>query len=436
MLKKLIYMLSLLLCFSLFAQEAETEEAAEGTEEAAAPAAPVDAVVAKFDEGGVKNTLEAFKEKAGLDNENKFMTAIGVAKISKAPNDRQYATARQIAFSVAFTDALQQIAGSIQADMTNAVQSGYIEDEGGLKKTDVDPKIIGMVNDTIKKELQAQGVDLNDPKAIAAAMPKVTGTSSFKQVTEAASQLYLSGVVCAKTVAQGDEIGVLVYYSEMMKKISDSLVARTPMPKIPNGIDIKKYLRSIPANEFSNSFGVRLYVDKKGEPVIVAFGQALLGRNPRSADMAARRLADGFIQDFVGSNFAMSEMVDQAQDSTTLATAAGEMTETNISERRKSMAARVSKKFRYYGITNGPSKVCVLPSGHKVSVVTRMWSPSSAVRGAKAAAAAENSAKLREQAAKKKPAAQKPVVKRPVKRPAPTYKDTANDGAGAGGFIL
>lgn len=447
--KKLLAMLALLLCFgavAVKAQEQEQKTEAQSSEDAGTEemAAPVDAVVAKF-EDGLKNTLENFKEKAGLDAEQ-YITATGIAKIGKAPTDRQYPAARQLAFNSAFAFAMQTIAGSIQQDMENAVSSGMISDSNGLKRVDMDNKIVGMVNDAIKKQLTAQGVDLSNPAAVKAAMPKVIESESFKQTTKAAAQLYLSGVVCVKTISQGDEVGVLAYYSPTMKKIADNIIARKSMPKIPKGINIPKYVRSIPAAELASTFGSRVYVNQKGEPCIVAFGQAIIRGNARIAEVTARRYADSFIQDFIGAKVSLSEMLDAAKDSATLEDAAGELTSTtDVVERTKSLASRGSKKLRYYGIKNLINKEVKLPSGHKIVVIGRMWSPALAQLGKKASDAGKKSEALREAVSRQDSAAKAPAARKKArkktsvqpKRPVtPKYQDNANDATGAGGFVL
>ena len=451
--KKLLAMLSFILCFSVYSvkaqdtedqavennqtqtEEAQTEESAESEE----MATPIDAVTAHF-EDSLKNTLEGMKDEAGL-TDDKYITAVEVAKIGKAPSDRQYATARQLAFNSAFASAMQSIAVAIQQEMENTVSQGMISDENGLKRVDIDEKTAGMINDAIKKQLTAKGVNLNDIDAVKAAMPKVIESESFRQTTKAAAQIYLSGVVCVKTIGQGDEVGVLAYYSPTMNKIANNILKRKSMPKIPKGIDINKYVRSIPAAEFANSFGTRVYVNKAGEPYIVSFGQAMIRGNSRIAEVAARRYADSFIQDFIGAQMAVVEMLDAAKDSATLEDAAGELTSTaDVSQRIKTLAVRGSQRLKYHGIKNLTAKEVKLPSGHKIMVVARAWSPSLAQLGKQASNASEESKALRETVSrekKKQTKNQSVKTKKPVQRTTkPKYQDNSNDATGAGGFVL
>ena len=417
-------------CMTVFAQT----QAAPATPAAQPLPRPGEAIATTF-EDTLTNQLQDVRSQAGLDGE-RYYSAISVVKVGIDPRSPNYALARQYTFAEAFGNALQQIAGEIRQDMENAVSNGLLSDTNGLTKADLDPKVAGMVNDAIKKQLIAQGVDLNNPDAVKAAMPKVVGTSSFKQATTAASQLFLSGVVCFKTVCKGDEIGVLVYYSPMTKKFAEALVTKQGMPTLPPGINIRQYLRSIKPTELASTFGPRVYVDERGQVTIVAFAQNPIIGNENAARIAATRLADSFIQDFVGSNFAVEDMLEGAKDSAQLMDAAGNVTSTaDVSQRIKSLAQRSSGKLTYHGIRTGLNRVCRLPSGHRVIVIARVWSPALQQRGMAASQAADQGAALRDAAVQNPeqpigtPSAAKPDAGTP-------YQNRNTEGDGATGFVL
>jgi|GEM_PF-6697427 len=428
--KKSIVTIFALSCMTVFAQEAAT-----GNGAAPVMAQPGEAIAVKFVED-LNTQLEDVRTQAGLDSD-KYYSAIAVSKVGVKPNSPQYALARQATFAEAFSDALRQIVGSIGADLENAVSNSLLSDTNGLKKADIDPKVVGMVNDAIKKQLVAQGVDLNDPNAIRAAMPKVTQSASFQQVTSAAAQLFSSGVVCYKTVCKGDEIGLLAYYSPATKRFAEALVTKRGMPPMPKGINVIAYLKSIPPQELASTFGPRVYVDEQGQVNIVSFAQNPIAGNQNVARVAATRLADSFIQDFIGSNFTLEEMVNSAKDSATLADSVGNITQgANASQRVKSLAKRSSGKLTYHGIKTALTRTCQLPSGHRVIVIARIWSPALQQRGMVASQAADRGAALRDAAARENAMPEPQQPQRVQQPPTSPYQNRNTEGDGASGFVF
>lgn len=398
-------------------------------------AQPGEAIAVKFVDD-LTTQLENVRSEAGLDAE-KYYSAIAVAKVGVAPNSPKYALARQYTFAQAFADALQQIAGSIRLDMENAVSNGLLSDTNGLKKADLDPRAAALVNDAAKKQLVAQGVDLSNPDAIRAAMPKVIETASFKQATSAAAQLFLSGVVCFKTVAKDGEIGILAYYSPATKKFAEALVTKRGVPRLLRGINVSAYLKQLQPQDLANTFGPRVYVDENGQMCIVSFAQNPVMGNQSIARIAATRLADSFIQDFIGSNFALEELVEGAKDSATLSDAMGNLTQVaDVSQRVKSLAQRSSGKLTYHGIKTVLTRTCQLPSGHRVIVIARMWSPSLQARGIAAGQAADRGAALREAAAQGQDQSMYQPETAPANPPTSPYQNRETEGGGATGFVL
>ena len=448
MIKKTFFALAMGSLMLTYAQEAANNSAQEANNDADVQeevqnVKAGEALTAKF-EDGLMEQLEQIKSDAGLDGE-KYFSAVQVSQIGIKPSDRRYVAARQAAFNRAFSSAINTIVGSIQQEMTNAVEHGMISDSNGLKKADIDPKAANMINEAIKKELIAQGVDLKNPAAIKAAMPKVANCETLKQTTKSLAQLYISGIVVHKTIAKGDEIGILAYYSPAMNKFAQSLVAKKSMGKLPKGVNVNKLLRGINPAELSNTFGTRFYINEKGVPCIVSFGQAIIIGNQNAAAMTARRYADSYIQDFVGSSVAVSEMLDNSSSLANLQDSLGNTSATaDVSERSKQLAKRASTKLTYNGIRQVLSRTVKLPSGHRMMVIARMWSPTSQSYATQAVASSRKGQALRDASNKKQVAPRKRGAKKQVARPAApkkvqrqnAFQDESNDAEGSAGFVL
>ena len=217
------------------------------------------------------------------------------------------------------------------------------------------------------------------------------------------------------------------------------------MGKLPKGVNVNKLLRGINPAELSNTFGTRFYINEKGVPCIVSFGQAIIIGNQNAAAMTARRYADSYIQDFVGSSVAVSEMLDNSSSLANLQDSLGNTSATaDVSERSKQLAKRASTKLTYNGIRQVLSRTVKLPSGHRMMVIARMWSPTSQSYATQAVASSRKGQALRDASNKKQVAPRKRGAKKQVARPAApkkvqrqnAFQDESNDAEGSAGFVL
>lgn len=464
--KNLLFLLALMCLAGVStacAEEAESAQDAAATEQAAsaedpdenAPAdevpPPAEPMVTEVG-NDLATILEDAKEKAGL-NDDKFYTAIGRAGVGVSPSKRDYVLARQTAFNRAFAAAMNEIATQISQEMSQKVASGLLSTNDTLKKADIDPALITLVNDELKKQLVAQGVNLQDAEAVKKALPKITRSEAFSQTLTSACSTYLSGIVAYKSIVVGKEIGVLAYYSDTMAQLSRAMLTGKKFPKRPAGKKLNAAAKEIQPTELANTFGSRIYVDHNGTPCIVAFAHAL-GHN-QTATLSARMSADGFIQDFIGASFAIESAKQNAESVAVLTDDLGNETSVSkVTEKLAQMAKRENSKLEYNGIKTIRQRSIVLPSGHKVTVVIRAWSPTYAKMGKKVMRQGRKDQALREQvrqeqvkekntpvtlkkktkkskaAGKSHPAAQPAVERKSI------YNDTDTTGSGASGTIL
>lgn len=428
------------LCFafaaSLSAQEAQENQQEAPQEENLGPvAAPADALQVT-EEDSAANMLENVKTEAGLDAD-RFFTSIKVQKIGKSPSDPKYVLAIQEAYRAAWEDAIVEIIEGLQNDLSQAVENGMLSDTNGLKKGDLDPKVAQLINAELKKQLVAQGVDLNNPEAIKAALPKVAESQSTKSAIAQCSKLYLAGIIAHKTIVKNGEVGVLAYYSPAMKKIADCLVAKRPFQKLPPRQRIALQLRKIPAKELVSSLGTRLYIDENGNPCIVAFAIERIVGNSSIAAKAADMNARGFIADFVGTSVAVANEKASARDIATLEDSMGNTTSVaEVSSKMKSLAKRGTAKMTFQGVKSALRKELKLPSGQRVVVQALVWSPAISALAAEAVRGGQESQALREQSGngtKAVPPRRAPAKPAPAK---PAFQNKDFEGSGTTGVVL
>lgn len=429
-------------------QAAEDADANAPADEVPPPAEPM-VTEASND---LASILENAREKAGLDGD-KFYTAIGRAGIGVAPDKRDYVLARQTAFNRAFAAAMNEIVTQISQEMSQKVQSGLLSSNDTLSKADIDPALAGLINAELKKQLVASGVNLQDKEAIKKALPKITSSEAFSQVLNSSVNTYLSGIVAYKSVVIGKEIGVLAYYSDTMAQLSRAMLTGKKFPKRPAGKKLFAVAKEIAPTELANTFGSRIYVNEQGTPCIVAFAHAL-GHN-QTATLSARMSADGFIQDFIGASFAIESAKQNAESVAVLTDDLGNETSVSkVTEKLAQIAKRENSKLEYNGIKTIRQRSIKLPSGHKVTVVIRAWSPVYAKMGKKSMRQGRRDQALREQVRqqqikekntpvtlKKKSKKNKPAVKassvaKPAVERKSVYNNTETTGDGAAGTVF
>lgn len=401
---------------------------------------PGDAITVT-EEDSVKNMLESIKTEAGLDGD-KYFTSIQSQKIGMDASNPKYVLAIQEAYRAAWEAAITEIVEGIQNDLAQTVENGMLSDTNGIKKGDLDPKVAELINAELKKQLAEKKVDMNDPAAVKAALPKIAESQSTKSAIAMSSKLYIAGIIAYKTIIKNGEVGVLAYYSPAMKKLADCLVTKRPFQKLPPGERVAMQLKKIKNNDLVCTLGTRLYVDEKGDPCIVSFAiERIVGNSSiasKSADMNAR----GFIADFVGTAVAVASEKESARDIATLQDSMGNTTDVaSVSSQMKSLAKRGTAKMTFQGVKAGLNKELKLASGQKVIVRACVWSPTITALAGEAVKGSQESQALREQSANGTQAVPAAAPAAPAAKPAPApatpaFKDKELQGSGATGVVL
>lgn len=422
MFKKTITMVmcSMFICMAAFAQEAAQDENYQHPK-------PAEMNAAVFEEDSFDEAFAA--QSAAIQQVPGAITAIGESPIGKEPTDRDYVLARYAAFQRAFGNAISEIVSAKVQELETAVEQGMLSNNEGLKKADLDPKVAAMLNDVIKKELQAKGVDLNDEAAVKAALPRIANSESLKQKIATASTLYVRGVVVAASQTLGGKVGVLVYSTKGTEAVADALATGREFPKFPAQQPLAEQFKLMAPAAVAASMGPRLYIDEKGEPVIVAFAYSQVKGNAAIARREATLMANAAIREFAGTMAAVSSAMENSSDLATLEDQAGNFSNAaTVSQTMKSLSSRAAAKMKFNGLRVVWSKRTKLASGQSILVVASAWSPSSAKAAAASVAEAD---KAYQQSLQPRPAMQPQKTTPAVKK-----QNVHTDGYSAGGVIF
>ena len=433
-------------CSFAFAQEEEASVA----ETNPSGGEQVVAAVAQYS-ANAKDQLEAVAKKAKLkkaSRKGKAAYSIQVASIGCKPDDKDYATSRQLAFDRAFLAAKSDIARTLAAQVKTSAELAMKTGKLADGQSAANDKMQKMVNDKVGEMLAAEGVDLNDEAAVKAALPKVLSSTEFKQMTETAAVAYMIGVQAFAVVSDGKSIGVLATYSDLTR---DMAVAMFSGQKVkfngPRVEDLDDMLDGIDANVRVNTFGLRAFIEDDGQEeqfVMVSFVQAHLASESASseamANAIARVTAEKQYREFAGQNVTIAAALNQSQNITELADNLGELNAVDQSFSQKCQA--IGNTLQISGINPLDSKVVALPSGHKVLCASFAWTPESsqyamqsAEKNRQAEKIVNQGPKMRQPApAQPKPVSQPAPAPKPVRRPN-QYQNQGTSGAGIGGGV-
>lgn len=430
MLKKTLFALSLSACFVGFAQEQADVPKEAGDSEVEVKIVDVDKELSKL-----RRKIR-----------RKGFTAVRTSEIGAKPTTRDYVINRRMAFDYADFLAKQEIAKSLNQKVSSAMSSKSLESHGGLTAKDLegDAEFAKLVNKAIYAELKSQGVDLNDKNAVKSALPKLKGKESFKKRIEIASQSYLIGVSTYASASSKDKVGVLAYSSETLREIAEGMVTGKKKKYAP-GKSIDDYFEAV-EDKLANTYGVRVMIDEKGDPCLVAFAQREILSSEDSAKENAGDAATAMIREFAGTAVMLKKAEESnrsvaylepvnATDNKAVATA-------SASVRKEAQAE--AEAIDFSGITEFDSGIIRLPSGDKIAWSVKYWTPTTA----KTAIKAYDKGKAQQQAIKggvgnayrpkpvvKKKAAKKVVKRAPVKkykRPAIQRQDEGSEGVAGG----
>ena len=426
MIKKTIFALAMGSCFAMMAQDAVSESN---------PATGGESV--KTDVAFTENALtqmNAIVKKAKLKKaarKGKAAFSMQIAAIGYKPNHPDYSKGRQMAYERAFMMAKMDISRQLSAQISS---SAAMSTASGFQKSDTatNDKLQQLVNAKLMESLKAQGVDVNDPAAVKAALPKVLNSTEFKKTTETAAAAYMIGVQAFRTVSDTQSVGVVAVYSEQTRLLATSMFGGQALPHRAPGADIEEAMEAMDPNVIASTFGIRPFVDEEGELGLIAFAQSALPSNSASslnlAKSKARIEAEGMFREFAGQNATLSASLKKSQSITELEGDLGEMSV--IDEKYSDKCALKGEKLNISGIQELETWTVKLPSGHQILCVAYYWNPSTAAAAVTALEKTQESAAMAKEASQKgRPVApaRKPA---PQKKKAPKYKNVGTKGSG------
>ena len=327
----------------------------------------------------INNTLQKIRAKSKLTK--KGFTGIASADIGASPKSSQYVINRSLAFAVAELSAKKTIAKSLQSTIAAAMKNSSNINSDGLSAAALggDTELAKLVNAEIKKELRAQGVDLNNPEAVKRAMPKMTNTQSFKKRVEVASQAFLMGVSVYASASSRDKVGVLVYSSQALREIAQAMAVGN-FKKYAPGMDIFSMVEKITPRQMADTYGVRVLIDENGDPCLVAFAQMpVSGADDASLEMADDA-ASAMIREFAGTALVLNNSISQNRSIAYLqgddSTDSKAVAQASVTAKQE--AESVAKALDFSGICECKNGILRLPSGDKIAYSVKYWTPTSA----------------------------------------------------------
>ena len=374
MLKKTIIALAFSSCFICMGQE-----------KADVPQTPGDAEKEVVEVIDVNNTLQKIRAKSNLNK--KGFTGISAADIGASPKTRQYVLNRSMAFAVAELNAKKIIAKSLQSSIATAMKNSSKINSDGLSADALggDAELAKIVNEEIKKELLAKGVDINNPEAVKKAIPRMTETQSFKKRIEIASQAFLMGVSVYASSSSRDKVGVLVYSSKTLREIAQAMATGNFKKYAPGG-DVFSMVDKISPKQMADTYGIRVLIDENGDPCLVAFAQMpVIGGDDASLEMADDA-ASALIREFAGMSLVLNNSTSQNRTIAYLQaddeTDAKAVAQASITAKQE--AAAEAERLDFSGITECKNGILRLPSGDKIAYSIKYWTPTAARDAAKA----------------------------------------------------
>ena len=286
---------------------------------------------------------------------------VGYGDISVPPSDKNFVTARTIAYQKAMLNAKQKcalfmearISSEMELDMKSPGEERAKADAERLKRegllnegavkvasalnSDIKAKNVPAVLQTaglygekilqnkMNEELTKKGLDPNKP-VDEQKVKQVLNTVSFKRAQRATARAYCSGIQSYATFEfnpsdkQG-KLGVVTIYTRKLHEIADALLTGdySLIPKGEPGIPVMDH---IPKNKRTllSTFGVQLVRNEIGDYVLLAFAQSQhKSKSEQSKSIAfqmATLEAQGMLRTFMGENIYSTNNMLQSEEAT------------------------------------------------------------------------------------------------------------------------
>lgn len=310
------------------ASQAAIQEDAALVDQASQPDATVDPTelvekaIADFYETSMGRQLKAKSERGAL------YLGEGIAQVEVPPSDPQWVKYRAMAYEQALVDAMSNyllaMGQKLRTEETSKFfndGSGHIPDwqESNLERSKLYQlldKAVAVADATLDKKLESLGID---PQKFKSASPEqrhklFEQALTIKTMRKAVSGL--AGMLPVQTFEGRNKdgehvIGVLIVVSDKMKQLADSIRRNGDriQPDLSHpGKPIAQRLNAV-RDQLVDQFGLRVWRDEQGYPVLVSFGQwginnkglnsRMAFHESRAAESQARALADKQIAMFI-----------------------------------------------------------------------------------------------------------------------------------------
>lgn len=333
------------------------------------------------------NQLQDIIDKCGLQDAaaaNKLIFSTATAGIGKKPSDSDYVEAVGIAFEEAINAAKRSMAASLTAKVSREVEDTLIKGPNAKPSggSPASQAVLEALQKKIKEKLIAEGVDMNNPNAIRAAVGKIKRSKEFKDSIKAAGECFLTGCQVFKTVATEKQVGVALVHNDRLMRLAESMFSNIQIEsKGQGGTPLRSQL---PTDNLGlvNSYGIRLARDEKGDDWLLCYTQAAIEDIEDSQDAfdETEIIAAGQYRSFAGEKFAYSRALNRSKSTVELEKMGKS---TSIAKDMKQESKAIADELEINGILLIYKKVVKLASGHHMAVAVYKWNPAGSAKAQK-----------------------------------------------------
>ena len=263
----------------------------------------------------------------GFNKSNGYYIAIGTAPIQVPTSHPSFYLARRTAFARAMLAAKQELATTLSAEVSRAIEQRYEEPsyndafDGLQESVPGAPGMLEKAQMLIHSELDTllaeKGIDPDaDSEAAKAATKKLLATSSFEDVITATANSEVAGMFAYKIyeVAPPEntgEIAVITIMSPATRELSGAILGLNPAPIKKAKSSISQWANSIDAETLISTHGVKTRADQNGDLNLIAFAQSKArtksSTSINGARKKARLAAMGALRSFAGERITSQE---------------------------------------------------------------------------------------------------------------------------------
>ena len=313
---------------------AETDQTTDAGVEAEAPASGTDDRDANHI---VQDDMEAWKNThpmaRGLLERDDVLVVEGTAFVALSADDKRWPKARSLAYQQAFMNAMGEYVSQIRTRVTSRLIQEQFEQDLDESELTFDPEetVASQVERVVEKlailgerkldqALAESGMNAEEIARLTPAQKKTTFSDRLTRRTTREAFGSAAGLVPIKTFEAIDSegntaIGVVAASSRRMRRLATQVArGKSITPDADRARrSIADQLAEVADDELVDQFGVRVYWDEQGYPILVAFGQWGFSNEGLSKRKQARR------RDFAGGqaeNDARSHLVTFIRAST------------------------------------------------------------------------------------------------------------------------